>query len=224
MSEGSAAALRAPGARRTQAERSAESRARILDAAVACISEMGAAETTTQRIARRAGLTWGAIQHHFGEKNAILVTVVENGLDEIVVQLGEISKVRGTLPERVHALISGLWPFYSGPLYRAGVEILLSARGDASIRARAGEIRRRTIQEVGRAWSILFADVDVPRRRHVLAQRVALAMLSGLALEVSMRDEEADFTSELAVLEGMVEKILLTATNRSRRRGTRSRS
>ncbi len=106
---------------------------------------MGAAETTTQRIARRAGLTWGAIQHHFGEKNAILVTVIESSLDGIVSELREISEVRGTIAERVHALVAGLWPHYSGPLYRAGVEILLSARGDEAIKPLDDESPLRAI-------------------------------------------------------------------------------
>ncbi len=170
---------------------------------------MGASETTTHRIARRAGLTWGAIQHHFGEKNAILITVVESSLDDIVAELGEIAKVRGSVADRVHALVAGLWPHYSGPLYRAGVEILLSARGDESIKARANGIRRRATSEVGRAWSKLFADFDIAVQRHATAQRVALAMLSGFALEVAMREHEADFGTELAALERTLERILL---------------
>ncbi|MDG2308542.1 MAG: TetR/AcrR family transcriptional regulator [Candidatus Binatia bacterium] len=208
MSNGAVGACTVVRGRRTQAERSAESRSKILEAAVACISELGPSETTTHRIARRAGLTWGAIQHHFGEKNVILVTVVENSLDGIVAELQEISQVRGTIAERVHALVAGLWPHYSGPLYRAGVEILLSARGDEILKPRADEVRRRAISAVGRAWATLFADFDIPAERHAIAQRVALAMLSGFALEVTMRDEEADFTGELAALEGTLERIL----------------
>lgn len=207
MSEGAVAARPVPQ-RRTQAERSAESRSRILDAAVACITECGAADTTTQRIAKRAGLTWGAIQHHFGEKNAILVTVIERSLDGILAELRSIATVEGTVRERVHAFVFGLWPHYSGPLYRAGVEILLAARGDETLKPRADQIRRRTIAEVGRTWMTLFSDLDVPVERHACAQRVALALLSGFALELSMRDQEADFTSELRALETTLEGIL----------------
>ena len=194
--------------RRTQAERSAESRSRILEAAVSCIIEFGAAETTTHRIARRAGLTWGAIQHHFGEKKAILITVIEWSLDDIVTELRSIATARGTVQERLHAFVSGLWPHYRGPLYRAGVDILLAARGDDSLKPRAKQIRKRTITEVGRTWHALFSDLEVPVERHARAQRVALALLSGLALELSMRDQEMDFTRELAVLETTLETIL----------------
>lgn len=198
-----------PSPRRTQAERSAASRSRILDAAVACISEVGAADTTMQKIAKRAGLTWGAIQHHFGEKNAILITVVERSLDTIVDELGDIAQVRGTVRERVHALVAGLWPHYSGPLYRAGVEIFLAARGDDSIKPRADEIRRRAVSEVGRAWSELFSDLDIPVERHRRAQTVALGLLSGLALEVTMREDDTGFAGALAELEATLERILL---------------
>ena len=208
MSPGALADRPRAAGRRTQAERSAESRTRILDAAVACVSELGVGETTTQRIARRAGLTWGAIQHHFGEKNAILLTVVERSLDDVVAELRAISTTRGTVAERVHVLVAGLWPHYRGPLYRAGVEILLSVRGDEGLKTRADEIRRRALSEVGRAWFELFSDLDISRERHGTAQRVLLAMLAGFALEVTMRDEPADFSAELRALERTLDRIL----------------
>jgi hypothetical protein len=59
--------------RRTHAERSADTRARILAAVVECISEIGFQRTTASEIASRAGVTWGAVQHHLGGKDGILL-------------------------------------------------------------------------------------------------------------------------------------------------------
>jgi len=66
------AAVRRPRARRTQAERTAATRERILAAVVESIAELGIQRTTASEIARRAGVTWGAVQHHFGAKHGIL--------------------------------------------------------------------------------------------------------------------------------------------------------
>ncbi len=61
---------------------------------------------------------------------------------------------------------------------------------------------------MGRAWIKLFGDLDIPAENHATAQRVVLGMLSGFALEVTMRDDEADFTGELTALERTLERIL----------------
>src|SRR5712675_230963 len=65
--------LATPGrGRRTQAERRAATRTALLDAAIDCLVAEGYANTTTRRIAERAGLTPGALQHHFVSKAELL--------------------------------------------------------------------------------------------------------------------------------------------------------
>ncbi|HKK52995.1 MAG TPA: TetR family transcriptional regulator, partial [Myxococcota bacterium] len=51
-----------PRSRRTQAERTAETRARILEATVESLDQVGFQRTTAAEITRRAGVTWGAVQ------------------------------------------------------------------------------------------------------------------------------------------------------------------
>ena len=65
------AAARRP--RRSHAERRAETRAKIIDGVVESIAEIGLAATTATEIARRSGATWGAVQHHFGDKQYSLL-------------------------------------------------------------------------------------------------------------------------------------------------------
>jgi AcrR family transcriptional regulator len=62
--------------RRTQEERSATTRARLLDATIDCLSELGYTNTTTTEIAKRAGLSRGAQLHHFPTKAAWLELLV----------------------------------------------------------------------------------------------------------------------------------------------------
>ena len=71
--------------RRTQAERSTATQAALLEAARALFTEHGFAGAGRDKIARRAGVTRGALYHHFGTKQDLFLAVVE----DLEAELGE---------------------------------------------------------------------------------------------------------------------------------------
>src|SRR5581483_8980172 len=69
---------------RSQAERSATTRAALVTAARALFAEHGYAGTPREQIVADAGVTRGALQHHFGDKPALFQAVYEQVEQEIV--------------------------------------------------------------------------------------------------------------------------------------------
>ena len=65
------------GQRRSQAERSASTRAALLDATIASLVQDGYANTTTSRVAERAGVSRGAHLHHFQTRQALVAAAME---------------------------------------------------------------------------------------------------------------------------------------------------
>ena len=53
----------------------------IIDETIRCVREEGFAAISASHIAERAGVTWGVIQYHFGDRNAVLMAVVDHGYD-----------------------------------------------------------------------------------------------------------------------------------------------
>ena len=51
---------------------------RVLGAAVECIHERGYYKASSNEIARRAGVTWGVIQHQFGTREGLLLAVLND--------------------------------------------------------------------------------------------------------------------------------------------------
>jgi AcrR family transcriptional regulator len=70
-------------ARRTQAERSETTRRALLDAARALFAEHGFVGTGREDIAERAGVTRGALYHHYGSKEQLFRAVVEEIEEEL---------------------------------------------------------------------------------------------------------------------------------------------
>ena len=73
-----ASATRRKPPRRTQEERSATTRAALLDATVDCLVEYGYANLTTTRVVERAGVSRGAQVHHFPTKAQLVTEAVRH--------------------------------------------------------------------------------------------------------------------------------------------------
>ena len=89
--------------RRTQAQRRTATRGALLDAARSLFAKKGYHETTAEEIVRRAGLTRGALYHHFEDKKDLFRAVVEEMEGEIDERIEEAERAHSGLPETVMA-------------------------------------------------------------------------------------------------------------------------
>jgi AcrR family transcriptional regulator len=184
--------------RRTQAERTAETRRRILDAVVESIAEVGFQRTTATEIAKRAGVTWGAVQHHFGAKGGILEAVLEDTFERFELRLGDIP-ANAPLARRVALFVERAWEHFASPHFRSTFEILLHhGKGDD------GEVpphwQETMFRALDRVFERLFSDSGLPRRERAALHQYAVAQLVGLAA-LEMLDEPRSRRPQLALLE-----------------------
>ena len=75
--------------RRTQAQRSESTRAALLDAARGLFSEQGYARSGQEAIVAAAGVTRGALQHHFGTKQSLFIAVYEEVEQEVMASVAQ---------------------------------------------------------------------------------------------------------------------------------------
>ncbi len=198
--------LRAP--RRTQAERRESTRVALLDAAVRCVGRVGFAGTTTTDVANEAGLSRGAVQHHFADKNDLMTTVVEQGWTDLVVRLRGIAAVDGTLAERVDAVIDRMWASYSSEAFQAAVEVTRAARGNPVLRDAHAELydeSRRTLDE---EWRRVFSDAPVSAERIRMSRRLARSLLTGILQQRSLDPQRSDLAADIALLKESVHRTL----------------
>src|ERR1700761_6000673 len=123
----SKAALATPSTarvRRTQQERSAAMRLRLLEAAVDCLHDLGYSGTTTIEVAARAGVSRGAQLHHFPTKERLVTEAVRSVLAK---RLEEFRGSFAGLPasDLPGAAIDLLWEKLSGRIFYAWLELVV---------------------------------------------------------------------------------------------------
>ena len=100
----------------------------IIDETIRCVREEGFAAISASHIAERAGVTWGVIQYHFGDRNAVLMAVVDHGYDLLRDAIDDVELPVGSTRERVRAVVAAGWNAFSNPASLAAFEILVATR------------------------------------------------------------------------------------------------
>lgn len=117
--------------RRTQAERSAAMRARLLDATIDCLVSYGYAGITTPRVAQLAGVTRGAQIHHFRSKEDLVVAAIEHlAQQRAQAAIRDFGRAQAS-PDPVSMVLDFLWEAHQGPMFVAAVELWVAARTDS---------------------------------------------------------------------------------------------
>lgn len=169
--------------RRTNEERSAETRARLLDGAVECLVELGYAGTTTIAIAERAGVSRGAQLHHFPTREELVLAALEH---MFVQRTEEFLAAFARLPadtDRPSAAIDLLWKMIASDTFYAWLELAVAGRTDPKLGRRVRELGSRIAVEVERLFRAIFPAPPTPNPFYDTAPRFAFAVLQGLALD-----------------------------------------
>jgi AcrR family transcriptional regulator len=107
-------------------ERGDRTRERLIDETVRCIREEGFSAASTRHIIDRAGVSWGVIQHHFGDRDGLLIAVIDDAVDRLVASLEALSDPARAID--TGELVRGAWEAFANPKAMAGLEILISTK------------------------------------------------------------------------------------------------
>lgn len=199
--------------RRTQAARSASTRARLLDATLECLCDLGYARTTTPEIARRARLSRGAQLHHFPTKTELVTSAVEHLFER---RHQEFRAAFARVPagaDRYAAAIDILWSMVSGPTFHAWLELAVAARSDPELRVAVHHLTGRMRTLVDDTFRDLFAPGRPDDPFFAVAPRFTFALLDGLALERISGGDETQLAQVIDALKALAGLLMPRADN-----------
>lgn len=170
----------APSTRRSQQERSATTRARVVDATVTSLIELGYAATTISRVQERAGVARGTLLHHFPHRAELLVAVVEDVADRRLHVLADAPGSGGW-----DVAVDLVWRDLQSPAFLAVLELWVAARTDPDLHAALVPVERTVFEAVHRAVATVVADDD-PRVPTLV--QFTIDLLTGSAMTTILGD------------------------------------
>jgi len=184
----------------TRAQRSEDSRARILDAAVACLVDGGYSGATTLTIQGEAGVSRGRLLHHFPSRDRLLVAAAQHlavkrvaDTEQRVLRLLDAQQDAHGF-ERADRVIELLWQSFSEPHFWASVELWTAARSDDGIAEALRPEERRLGAAIRASMARMFGDDLASRPRFKQLRDLLLTSMRGAALTYTFdpRDPAAD--------------------------------
>ena len=166
-------------ARRTQAERTAATRSALLDATFDAIAELGYRGATTTEVVHRAGVSPGALLHHFPTKADLLSAAVGDVFQRRQEEYRKAVAGLGPAQDKLDAAIDLLWSMFSGPTFTAWLELWVAARTDPELAIAVTAIDRQFMADSKQQFADMFAgDPAVPP----IGLHLVFALMDGLAL------------------------------------------
>jgi AcrR family transcriptional regulator len=147
---------------RTQAERRAATRTKLLQAAVESLTDRGYAATTAVEVQQRAGISRGALQHYWPSRAALVVDAVKALFDAMAAKLradmaDRAAGIADAVPaERIGLAIELLWSSFDSSLFRAELELWTAARYDPELRPLVIDHDRTLGAEIARLCRDMF--------------------------------------------------------------------
>jgi len=196
-------------ARRPQAERSQETRTRILDAAVALLVEEGYARANTLAIQAKAGVSRGRLLHQFPSKEELLVAAAHHVWE----RRRQNPAARAALPTdpaaRIDVVIEGLWSSFSEPQFWAATELWVACRTEPALADVIRPAERRLGREIWASMDELFGPELAAHPMYHVVRHALFTSMRGVALTYTFDQRDPTTEPSLANWKQLAKAILL---------------
>lgn len=166
-------------------------RARILDTAVDALVTTGYSGISTVSVQRAAGVSRGALLHHFPTRAQLIEALVAH-----LVEMNEavVREVSAQLPaglDPVTRAVRALYEALSRPAFQAEMELWTVARTDPELQACLRVAERAAGRDLRRVVDEAFGPQYAMNASYPLAAELTVTLIRGLAVSNALRSSDA---------------------------------
>lgn len=191
--------------RRSQEERSAEMKARLIESTLDCLQAHGYQGASLSVILDHAEVSRGAWAHHFDSKKALVAAAAESMFAGAVAKVGAAVDQLPTGQNRIPAMVDFLWQnFYQGRHRDVLFELATACRTDQELRERLLPVIRGFRQALRKMWGNHFIVTDPGSSSLEETMILSMFVLRGMAMQSMLESDD----KEMACLRDNWSKIM----------------
>lgn len=170
------------GGRRKQVDRTRESRQRLREAAIAVLVERGYVGLTTKEVALRAGVSNGALMHHYASKMELVIDSTAAIYDVAIERGQRIAKSPAAHRDPVNGFIKDCASVYFEWPFIAALEVLVVARTDPVLMHEILPVMQRYRALTNELWLGVFMKVGISKESAENVLNLTLNLVRGMAV------------------------------------------
>lgn len=197
--------------RRTQKDRSAETSARLTAATIDLLHDVGLTRISTPAIAQKAGVSRGALTHHFAGREAIISESIARMLHLVTEDLhrfaADFSDRQGSSDE----IVDYLWRIMSDRLFYVTMEYLPEARHNAQFKARLIPVVREFHDGLDAVWTALAERTGADPHRVGVVMNATMCLIRGMIAQTVLRDDPPYYAELLSFWKAQIRSAFPTS-------------
>lgn len=191
--------------RRSQQQRSSEMTEKLRTATIQLITEVGYVNTNTVNISSRAGVSRGALLHHYANKSDLVIDATSKMWKYSILATQLLCKKLTNCEMDIDAFVDGLWRESFNETYvSVTIDIMIAARGDKKLAQHLDTSLAEMFTAYRAAAAVLFKNAGLNAAQQEVAMTVIVSLLRGLRVQEMMRPD-----AELAEAVRKALKLLL---------------
>ncbi|MBN9432974.1 MAG: TetR/AcrR family transcriptional regulator [Bosea sp.] len=197
---------------RTQEERTFATRARLVEATLDLLLAKGYAGTTTVDIAARAGLTRGALAHHYAGKDELVVEAFDRHLTIVTQEIRTYATLVRDGSLSLDDFIDRVWTIFSGRFFMLTLEEVTAARHNDFLRIRLVSRTRDFHDSLDAIWRQFFDETGLNPLEIEVMLNATLCLLRGMGVQTVLRDDPVYFRRLLRFWKSILKEQIKAAT------------
>jgi AcrR family transcriptional regulator len=191
-------ALSGPANRRSQKERSAGTSARLMHATIDLLHDRGLNRVSTAEIARAAGVSRGALTHHFPSREAIITAAVADMLAAATRDLHRFAEAFVERGGSSDEIVDYIWRMMSDRLFYVTMEYLPEARHNDAFRADLVPMVRDFHAGLDAVWNALALRTGVDPDHARIVMNTTMCLVRGMIAQTILRQDARYYADMLS--------------------------
>ena len=182
-----------------QEMRSARMQTKIMIATLDCIYEIGLHKTSTIKVSKKAGVSRGALLHHFPNKEVLISSAVTYLLETEITDIRKVADAYAHKEMTIDDFIDNLWNRFSGRLFMITMDFLSVARTDDKLRDAISPTSLKFHASLNEIWTQFFTPLGVDEEQVKVLLNATISLLRGMGVQTIIRDDKEYYDGMISV-------------------------